>query len=133
NVGNAALSGLVVGRGAAPSARRRRGSVWWRHIGDYECAAVLLYPFDDALVNLAQPGVDRLLPLNVLSVQPGNHLSIRLLPLVVRLVSPAQKNLPTCSLVITHPPTARLVTIEFLHHLINGSSNCSNNAELGKI
>src|SRR6478609_593953 len=76
---DAALSGLMVRGGAAASARRRRGSVGRRHIGDNKCAAVLLDTFDETLVNVAQLGVDRLLPLNVLSVQPGNHLSSRLL------------------------------------------------------
>src|SRR6516225_7655792 len=98
-------------RGAAGSARRRRGSVWRRHIGDHECAAALLYAFDQTLVHLAQLRVDRLLPLNVLSMQSGNHVTCRLLALVVRMVTPAQKELPTCGLVIAHPPTARLVTV----------------------
>src|SRR6476661_3084189 len=56
---------LMVCGGAAASARRRGGSVWWRHIADHKCAAVLLDTFDETLVNVAQLGVDRLLPLNV--------------------------------------------------------------------
>jgi hypothetical protein len=105
----------MVRRGAAASARRRRGSVWRRHIGDHKRAAVLLAAFDETLVNVAQLGVDRLLPLNVLSVQPGNHLSSRLLAVVVRMVPPTQKELPTGSLVVTHPPTAGLMTVELFY------------------
>lgn len=105
----------MVRGGAAASARRRRGSLWRRHIGDHKWAAVLLDTFDETLVNVAQLGVDRLLPLNVLSVQPGNHFSSRLLAVVVGMVAPTQKELPTRSLVVTHPPTAGLMTVEFLY------------------
>src|SRR6476661_6292772 len=105
----------MVGGGAAASARRRRGSVGRRHIGDHKWVAVLLGTFHETLVNVAQLGVDRLLPLNVLSVQPGNHFSSRLLAVVVRMVAPTQKELPTCRLVVTHPPTAGLMTVEFLY------------------
>jgi hypothetical protein len=105
----------MVRGGAAASARRRRGSVGRRHIGDNKCAAVVLDTFDETLVNVAQLGVDRLLPLNVLSVQPGNHFSSRLFAVVVRMVAPTQKELPTRSLVVTHPPTAGLMTVELFY------------------
>jgi hypothetical protein len=124
---------LMVGRGAAASPLGRRGGVWWRHIGDHKCAAMLGIIFDDALVKLAELGVDRLLPLNVLSVQPGNQLGIRLLAAVVGMVAPTQVELPTGSLVVTHPPAARLMTIEFLHDLVYASRDRSDNAEFGDI
>jgi hypothetical protein len=76
---------------------------------------VLLDTFDETLVNVAQLGVDRLLPLNVLSMQPGNHFSSRLLAVVVGMVAPTQKELPTRSLVVTHPPTAGLMTVELFY------------------
>ena len=78
-------------------------------------AVVLGNTFGQLLMNLAKLGVNRLLPLNVLSVQPGNQLGIRFLALVVRMVAPTQIELPTGSLVVTYPPTARLMTIEFLY------------------
>ena len=108
-----AVRGLVVGYGSTAKPRWRRNCVWWRGGGSRKSAVVLGNTFGQLLVNLAKLGVNRLLPLNVLSVQPGNQLGIRLLALVVRMVAPTQIELPTRSLVVTYPPTARLMTIEF--------------------
>ena len=105
----------MVGRGSAAKLLRRRYSVWWGGSGSRKSAAVLANTFAQLLVNVAKLGVNRLLPLNVLSVQPGNQLGIRFLALVVRMVAPTQIELPTGSLVVTYPPTARLMTIEFLY------------------
>jgi hypothetical protein len=74
--------------------------------GSRRSAAVLGNTFAQLLVNLAKLGVNRLLSLNVLSVQAGNQLGIRLLAVVVRMVAPTQIELPTRSLVVTHSPTA---------------------------
>ena len=126
-------SSLMVGRGSAAKPLWRRNRVWWTGSGSRKSAAVLGNTFGQLLVNLPKPGVNRLLPLNVLSVQPGNQLGIRLLALVVRMVAPTQIELPTRSLVVTHPPTAGLMTIEFLYYLVYGCRDGSDNAELGNI
>ena len=106
---------LLVGRGSAAKLLWLRYSVWWGGSGSRRSAAVLGNTFAQLLVNLAKLGVNRLLSLNVLSVQAGNQLGIRLLAVVVRMVAPTQIELPTRSLVVTHSPTAWLMTIEFLY------------------
>jgi hypothetical protein len=124
---------LVVGRGSAAKPLWRRHCAWWGRGGSRKSAVVLGNTFGQLLVNLAKLAMYRLLPLNVLSVQPGNQLGIGLLAMVVRMVAPTQVELPTRSLVVTHPPAARLMTIEFLYYLVYGSREGSDNAELGNI
>jgi hypothetical protein len=45
----------------------------------------------------------------------------------------AKIELSTRGGVVAHPPTTRLVAIEFLDYLVNGSRDRSDNAELGDI
>ena len=50
-------------------------------IGSDESAAAMGNKCGQVLVNVAKLGVNRLLSLNVLPVQPGNKFGIRFLPL----------------------------------------------------
>jgi hypothetical protein len=105
----------MVGRGSAAKLLWRRYSVWWVGSGSRKSVAVLGNTFAQLLVNLAKLGVNRLLSLNVLSVQPGNQLGSGLLAVVVRMMAPTQIELPTRSFMVSHPPTARLMAVELFY------------------
>jgi hypothetical protein len=116
---------LLVGRSTVGRLRRLE-------VGGDRFAAVLAALGGDALVNLVQLGMHRLLARNVLSVQPGDELGIRLLPAVVRVVPITQIELPTGGGMITHPPAAGLMTVVLLHNLVYTRSNRPDNGKFRK-
>src|SRR3954449_10886880 len=70
-------------------------------------------------VDLTHPGVEQPSPLVMLAMQPLDQISVRSPALIIGVMAVAQHELAARGGMVPHAPASRLVTVEFLHQLID--------------
>ena len=69
----------------------------------------------------------------MLTVQPLDELVSWLLAPEIRVVAITEVELAACRGVIADPPAAWLMTVVFLHQLVDACGDCAENAEFFKV